>query len=362
MSYTVGTGCSGIGAPDLAARLLGMRTVWQIEKDAFCQKVLRKNFPEVETLYGDIFNAHPCYVDIFVAGFPCQPFSNAGNQLGERDARYLVPEMLRVINDVRPRVVVVENVPGFTSLDDGKSFKSLLGALAEMGLDAEWGHIRGSDVGAPHQRERWWLVAYAQSAGDRRDGSRLGSERLAARSPDVRRESERGCEALADPLSDRHRTGTPARNRSLSVESGHAARQALRQWQFEPRPGSYGRVLGNTHRAGRGEHRWRKPIQGPQPASEHPNRRSGRETQPRLGRVIDGFSFGVDGFSPYPAGLAERQYDFEPPRVTTRTDGRSNRVKALGNSMALDVVFEVLLAVRTWLTAQDEAQGIEASS
>ena len=161
MVYTVGTLFSGIGVPDLAAELLGMTTVWQVEKEPFAQKVLRKNFPDA-ALYGDIFEVSNLpYVDVVVAGFPCQPFSVAGKRMGEKDERYLVPEMFRVIEEVQPRVALFENVPGFASIADGNTFRDFLRALAEMGFDAEWGHISASDFGAPHRRERWWCVAYA---------------------------------------------------------------------------------------------------------------------------------------------------------------------------------------------------------
>lgn len=174
--YTVGTLFSGIGVPDLAAELLGMTTVWQVEKEPFAQKVLRKNFPDA-ALYGDIFEVSNLpYVDVVVAGFPCQPFSLAGKRMGEKDERYLVPEMFRVIEEVQPRVALFENVPGFASIADGDTFRDFLRALAEMGFDAEWGHISASDFGAPHRRERWWCVAYADgisraraiAAGNRR--------------------------------------------------------------------------------------------------------------------------------------------------------------------------------------------------
>lgn len=165
MTYTIGTLFSGIGVPDLAARLLGMTTVFQVEKDVYCQQVLRKNFPEAQ-LYGDIFDVRDLpQVDVMVAGFPCQPFSLAGKRLGERDERYLVPEMFRVIEEVKPRVVLFENVTGFTSIAAGRTFRDFLRALAGMGYDAEWGVVSASDFGAPHQRERWWCVAHTNRLG-----------------------------------------------------------------------------------------------------------------------------------------------------------------------------------------------------
>lgn len=163
MVYTVGSLFSGIGGFDLAARWAGFETAWFVEREPFCQQVLSKHWPGVP-VHGDIYETHDLpYVDVITAGFPCQPFSVAGKRLGSEDERFLIPEMLRVINDVQPRVVFLENVPGFASLNDGAEFKQLLRALAESGYDAQWQHLRASDVGAPHRRERWFLLAYATS-------------------------------------------------------------------------------------------------------------------------------------------------------------------------------------------------------
>lgn len=306
MTYTVGTLFSGIGVPDLCARLLGMETVWQVEKEAFPQAVLRKNFPEA-VLHGDIFDCHDLpYVDVVVAGFPCQPFSVAGKQEGDRDPRYLVPEMLRVIDETRPRICLLENVPGFASLDDGKSFKSLLGALAEMGLDAEWGHIRASDVGAPHVRERWWLVGYSTStdAGRAYQGGRASFQ--------PRRNGGRG---RGDDLGN----------------TDCQRRQEREAATFKPGMGFTGGRYGTA-----------EPENAGQP-------------QPRLGRVIDGVANWMDGFIGYPAAPNRQQYADELPRVSASPAQRDARLKALGNSMAVDVVFEIMRAIKLWLEAEDGA-------
>ena len=106
---------SGIGGFDLAARNCGIQNVFQVEINEFCRKVLLKNFPETKK-YRDIkeFNGTEYYgtIDIISGGFPCQPFSVAGNQRGQEDNRYLWPEMLRVISEIKPAYVVGENVFG----------------------------------------------------------------------------------------------------------------------------------------------------------------------------------------------------------------------------------------------------------
>lgn len=364
MNYTVGTGFSGIGVPDLVARLLEMDTLWQIEKDAFCQKVLRKNFPEVPNLYGDIFDAHPCYVDIAVFGFPCQPFSGAGKQLGERDPRYLVPEMLRVIDECKPRVVVLENVPGFTSLNDGKSFKGLLRTLAKMGFDAEWGHIRASDVGAPHTRERWWLVAYANS--QRRSEPQAGDaalhEQWQRAAYQRRGETEfhafiAGGSPLAYADSCGRRQGRNHRGKRYllrNVYRNAPQDQPKRQeWQRWLGSSDAAPELGDTHRTGRREQRAAVAVQPQFFAAQCTGRGNGTETQPRMGRVIDGTADWLDGYRPYPSRPGELQAEWEPRRVTGDTENRAARLKALGNSMVVDVLFEVMSSILTWLKTQD---------
>jgi len=102
----------------------------------------------------------------------CQPFSVAGNRQGKDDERYLLPEMLRIIDEVQPYAVLFENVPGFPSLNDGAEFKYLLGTLAEMGFDAEWGIVGADDLGALHRRERIWIVASDPKRVPKREESR----------------------------------------------------------------------------------------------------------------------------------------------------------------------------------------------
>jgi len=162
MPKTVGSMFAGIGGFDVAFEEAGFETVWQIEKDPFCLDVLAEQFPKA-TRYTDVYDCHNLpHVDVITAGFPCQPFSLAGKRHGSDDERYLVPEMMRIINEVKPHVVFLENVSGFTTLNDGNEFSELLQWFAEIGYDGQWHRVRASDVGAPHQRERWFAVLYAQ--------------------------------------------------------------------------------------------------------------------------------------------------------------------------------------------------------
>ena len=134
---TVGSLFSGIGGFDLGLERAGMRVVWQVENDAYCRKVLAKHWPDVPC-YEDI---HDCgahnleEVDVICGGFPCQPVSVAGKQLAQDDERWLWPEFARLVGELRPRHVFVENVPGILV----RGLGDVLGDLAALGYDAEWG-------------------------------------------------------------------------------------------------------------------------------------------------------------------------------------------------------------------------------
>ncbi|MBU2249131.1 MAG: DNA cytosine methyltransferase, partial [Gammaproteobacteria bacterium] len=122
-----------------------------------------KHWPKVPR-YGNIREIRTLpYADLICGGFPCQPFSHAGKRRGTKDDRWLWPEFYRVICEVRPRWVFVENIPGLLSIDSGRVFAGILKDLSEAGYDAEWFTLRASDFGAPHKRERIFIVAHARS-------------------------------------------------------------------------------------------------------------------------------------------------------------------------------------------------------
>jgi DNA (cytosine-5)-methyltransferase 1 len=174
----VGSLFSGIGGIDLGLERAGMQVVWQVEKDPYCQKVLKKHWPEVPC-YGDIkeidFTTLPA-VDLICGGFPCQPVSCAGKRQGDKDERWLWPEFYRAICEASPRWVLVENVPGLLSVSDGLLFGGLLGDLARSGYDAEWDLLPAAAFGAPHLRFRLFLVAHAGSGSGIRGTFEQGRE------------------------------------------------------------------------------------------------------------------------------------------------------------------------------------------
>lgn len=165
----------GIGGFSLAARWMGWETKAWCEWNKFGQRVLRYHFPKAEG-FGDItksdFTKYEATIDILTGGFPCQPFSLAGEQGGGSDDRYLFPEMLRAIREIKPRWVVAENVYGITSPKFKEVFKEIYSSLEAEGYEVMAYIIPASAVDAPHKRERVWFIAYA--CGDGQQGGKQG--------------------------------------------------------------------------------------------------------------------------------------------------------------------------------------------
>ena len=146
------------GGLDLAvAEFYGATVAWHCEFDKHPSAVLERHFPDVPNLHDvttvDWSAVEP--VDIITGGYPCQPFSHAGNRKGTNDERHLWPYVADCLRVLRPRIAVFENVAGHLSL----GFDAVLADLAEIGFDAEWVVVRASDAGAPHRRERLFIVA-----------------------------------------------------------------------------------------------------------------------------------------------------------------------------------------------------------
>ena len=172
---------SGIGGIDLGMDMAGFECAWQVEVDEHCRRILEKHWPGVPK-YKDIYDVKGSElepVDILCGGFPCQPVSVAGQRAGVDDERWLWDEFYRLICEVRPRWVVAENVPGLLSANSGRAFAGVLRDLAEGGYDAVWDVYPAGGpggVGAPHRRERVFLVAYTDSPQSVKDARDLGEE------------------------------------------------------------------------------------------------------------------------------------------------------------------------------------------
>jgi DNA (cytosine-5)-methyltransferase 1 len=156
---------SGIGGFDLAASWLNWENVFHCEINEFGQKILKYYWPNAIS-YGDItktdFTIHRGGIDILTGGVPCQPASVVGQRKGETDDRWLWPEMLRVVREIKPPFVVCENPTGIISLGYGKPLESILSSLEDEGFQIELFIIPSCAIQAPHKRERIWIIAYSK--------------------------------------------------------------------------------------------------------------------------------------------------------------------------------------------------------
>ena len=154
---------SGIGGFDLAAEWMGWENVFHCEWNEFGQKILKHHFPEADS-YSDItktdFQKYEGTIDIISGGFPCQPFSLAGKRKGTEDERYLWHEMLRAVQEIKPKFVIAENVYGITNIDGGMVFEQVCLDLENEGYEVQPFVIPACAKDAPHRRDRVWFIAY----------------------------------------------------------------------------------------------------------------------------------------------------------------------------------------------------------
>ena len=157
MKLTIGSLFSGIGGIDLGLEECGLGpVVWQCDSDPQARALLARYWPGTRC-YNSVeeIDARATRPDIICGGFPCQPVSLAGNRRGAGDSRWLWPQFARVVEALRPPLVLIENVPGLRSL----GLREVLADLAALGLDAEWDLFSAAEVGAPHRRKRLFILA-----------------------------------------------------------------------------------------------------------------------------------------------------------------------------------------------------------
>jgi DNA (cytosine-5)-methyltransferase 1 len=313
MTFTFGSLFSGIGGIDLGLCRSGMQCLWQIEIDEYATKVLAKHWPNVAR-FRDIRDISPlARPDLIAGGFPCQPHSLAGERQASKDERNLWPEFYRIICELRPNWVLAENVLGLLSSEDGQFFGCILTDLAQAGYDAEWSVLRASDFGAPHQRERVFLMAHTATC-------RL---EVSQRTAQLSAQSRTPGYAVAHANSLRE-------PREISQEPCWLSRTAEPAGICEWEDRAQGVGLADAHstrlQIGNG-------CQAERGARATINRCPPGQPKSRLGRMPDGFSSWLDGYQ-WPAGPGEQQYAWEPKRVVTERDPqRAVRLKALGNAV-----------------------------
>lgn len=293
---------SGIGGLDLAAEWAGFETVGQCEWADYPTKVLEKHWPEVprwrdiRTLTKESFYARTGLhtVDLISGGFPCQPFSVAGKRRGKEDDRYLWPEMLRVIEELKPAWVVGENVAGIINLE----LDTVLADLEAASYETRTFVIPACAVDAPHRRDRCAIVGYAHDAGNRtseHDADR--NRKTCGKECGFSRPQRRSCGSGDDVSDSDNRSRDVRRERELSA------------------PERDGGCRDNIRRG----------------TSEHGGGKR-RSAQPGLGGMADGISYWLD----------------EPlnvPRIASGIQNRVGRLKCLGNAVVRQQFYPIFKAI-----------------
>ncbi len=295
---------AGAGGGLLADRIVGHVPVCAVEWDRYCCQVLRERrdagwFPGLHVHEGDVrlFPASDWAgrVDGIHAGFPCPPFSVAGKRQGALDERNMWPATARVIGEVRPRWVFLENVGGFVSSGYGWT---VLSDLSRLGYDARWTCLGADQAGAPHRRERWWCLAYADSTGGGGIGGDAGNQggRTGKGWGTGLQEKEGWHENTA--IRDVGPTGQNVAD-AKGQQGGGSVERAV-----QAHIGTNGQDVADADRERQQERRGAKSIGAQQPCAErggedvadgHGTEGTGWwETEPDLGRMVDGLACRVD--------------------------------------------------------------------
>jgi DNA-cytosine methyltransferase len=342
---------SGIGGFSLGLESTGFfETIGFVEKDKFCQKVLKKHWSNIN-IEEDIRNVkgEKYAAEIITGGFPCQPFSVAGKRKSTADDRYLWDEMLRVIRETKPRWVIGENVEGIVNINEGMVLRQVLNDLENEGFQSQCIIIPASGIGAWHQRKRIWILAYSnnngsyrsqgnatkQSSNEQKDRLSFGDDK------DVSNSNARLGIRENEEIQTR---GNATTNGSEDVSNSDSIRHGgwssegctNREWSFLPREqegykmGSEvkgcDRNVSNTSIKGLQGCSIQHNLEGEQRSEELTTKTSSQrqqtwwETQSELCGTVNGVSYELD-------------------------KDRSNRIKALGNSIVPQIARQIGLSI-----------------
>jgi len=321
---TIGSLFSGIGGLELGLeRALGAETIWQVEQEAYCRQVLAKHWPAANRSITDVCEAGAGNLtkpDLICGGFPCQGISVAGLRRGLEDERSkLWWQLYRVLGELRPSIVVLENVPAIVSSGIAGV---VVGKLSEIGYDCEWTTISAEQMGAPHIRRRWFCIGYLSN----------GCCELPLRFQSRGRSRESGADSI-------HLGWDGTAEQVANADSLRQLQQG-RTEQIQRRRSSDGRPeMANADNSRRPQQRICFPTTTEQSTTECQSR---RKTQSNLGRVADGVSGWLYG------NVNPELWEEGIPR--TVPDGparhRVSRLKALGNAVVPACSYEVGLRIR----------------
>jgi len=319
---------SGIGGFSLGLESTGyFKTIAFCEKDKFCQKVLQKNFPnipiesEVRDVKGEKYAA-----EVVTGGFPCQPFSVAGKRKGTDDDRYLWDETIRIVAETKPKYFIGENVEGIINIQNGMVLRQVQNDLEAEGFQVQCLVIPASGIGAWHQRKRTWIIANSKTF--------RGGE---SRELDKKKRSEESYATQFNSSSEDVSNPKIMRN-----GRGSGEKCGSEQWNFQQNKQKRGKVWGEVERCSKqnlsntnqerlqrlnnkqklSKKKFRLPTN-----KDDERRQTWWQTQSKLCGVPNGLSYELD-------------------------KDRTNRIKALGNSIVPQIARELGLAI---MEAEHEA-------
>lgn len=322
---------SGIGGFSLGLESTkGFKTIGFVEKDQFCQKVLKKNFKNIPII-GDIrdVKGSEFKADVITGGFPCQSISIAGKQKGKDDDRFLFPEMLRVIKEVKPRWIIGENVQNLINISNGTILREIIEGLETEGFEVQCFSISASSQGAWHKRERIWIIATNTKSFRPRERRDFNKEEGLEKSKSTQLNSI--CSDVSDSNSRmRRRRGTIGESRENEIWGFHSEKEEQPKQNFRSKTVGCNAIPGETKNL---QHTNDQRLQEFN-FSEKSNKqnfnnrefikgeknKSWWETESRICGVPDGVSYGMD-------------------------KDRANRIKALGNSIVPQIARELGLAI-----------------
>jgi DNA (cytosine-5)-methyltransferase 1 len=372
---------SGIGGFALGLQKVGFETVAFCDIEKYCQHLLKQKWNGIK-IYSDVreitkekFKADGIESpEIITGGFPCQPFSVAGSRKGTDDNRHLWPEMFRIIKEFKPRWIIGENVRGIVSIQDGLVFETVCTDLESEGYEVQTFNIPAVGVGAPHKRERIWIVANSRCSIRGKQSSRnsesIGSRtfKKTERSTDTSKitgSSERA-ETMADTESKRTgennerlrsrtsgisgREGTTriqedvANSNTGNVEAGCERQRRIREENTKERQSNNAtgssEVMANTNESiSRERQIFGNPNDKGRGASE--TRRESLQPEDRQTRT-DNLGSGSEV-----SQSGGNFWDIEPDvgRVVNGLPGRVHRLKGLGNAIVPQIAEEIGRAI-----------------
>ena len=352
---------SGIGGFSIGLERAGFKTVAFCEIDEYCKLVLKKHWKDTK-IYSDVrdlsrqkFEEDGLELpEIITGGVPCQPFSVAGRQKGTEDNRHLWPEMFRVIQDFSPEWIIIENVRGLINIQDGVVFERVHTDLANEGFETQSFIIPAAGVGAPHRRDRVWIVAHSEFNGLPSSKKRESTKETISKESQGQNNSfnttgTSGLSTSKQIMENSRRTirGQQSSRNKESIESG-TSQETKRSTDSDSiaRSGKGEKVMADS-----------SSIQSREPSESEGRKDSSRGSIDSRGNKNKRTEVMAHSKRVYVQGQQDRSrqeqsrrsgwWDIEPNvgRVADGVQGRIHRLKGLGNSIIPQIAEEIGRAI-----------------